>query len=60
MIGNLVIPRLPNEKLSEVVLGRTECNDLAKQWNKSSNILVNHWTSTLQVTLLQHYSGTQP
>ena len=58
MIENLVIPRLQNMKLSKVVLGRTDCNDLARQWNISPKSLVNHWTSTLQVTLLQHYSGT--
>ena len=58
ILENLVIPRLRNKKLRDVILGRPCCQELADQWRINTMGLSNRWTNTLQPTLLQHYTGT--
>ena len=58
MLETLIVPRLRSEKLSEVVLLGSHCAELARQWNKPPQMLLNYWLGVLQPTLLQHYAGT--
>ena len=58
LLETLVIQRLRNKKLSEVVLKQSCCTELAKLWNINYSGITNRWTMILQPILLQHFSGT--
>lgn len=58
VLERLVIPRVRNEKLSNIVLIRQHCTDLTRHLDKSPTAIMLRWISVLQPWLLQHYSGT--
>ena len=58
ILEQLVIPRVRNEKLSEIVLHKHQGAELTKQLNKSRHGVLKRWGTVIQPWLLQHYSGT--
>ena len=58
ILETLILPRLRDEKLSAITLTNQNVRELASKFNRSRNVVVKRWVSTLQPTLLQHYSGT--
>ena len=58
ILETLIIERLRSEKLSKIIFRRACCKELANLWNIDYSGLINRWTTVLQPTLLQHFSGT--
>ena len=58
LLETLIIPRISNEKLSEILLLEFHCTNLAAQLDKTTNGIRYRWHCSIQPWLLQHYSGT--